>query len=72
LKILHRPLNYVIVRVGCERSESPQRLNGEDTELMYSKHLSVYSILTDNACTSARRPNHALSTVEWEKKHAFH
>jgi len=26
---------------GHERSESPWRLNGEDIEQMYSKHLSV-------------------------------
>ena len=43
---------YVIVKVhlsvstlGRERSESPRRLNGENTERMYFKHLSVESIL---------------------------
>jgi len=30
---------------GCERNESPCRLNGEDTEHMYSKHLTIYTAI---------------------------
>ena len=61
LVIYFSSVDYVIVRVHLSvssrlralmaraRNESPCRLNGEDTEQMYSKHLSVYSIFRQTA-----------------------